>query len=182
MFSPLRGGFAAVCGLRLGEPHEPIVRRVFSNQDCFRESLGMLLWSLDAPPLETVYCRAVTRSVCPPLTIVAPGSHPPNRSISFHLVNSHQRVLALLSVPLFSYRLPLSVLEHSRPVTIILSDRPSRINVSLPTIWPGPRVVCETPPSIRASRPADDATGPASRPAPRALSWCPRRRIRRCRP
>src|SRR5215470_14570624 len=34
------------------------------------------------------FCRAVARSVCSPLTIVEPGSHPPNVSISFHLVNS----------------------------------------------------------------------------------------------
>ena len=48
-------------------------------------------------PPEAGCCRAVARAVCPSLTIVEPGSHPPNSSISFHLVNSPMRVLALLS-------------------------------------------------------------------------------------
>src|SRR5882672_5678209 len=64
-----------------------------------RESL-LIYFGVASPTTRDGCCRAVTRAVCPPLTIVEPGSHPPNCSISFHLVNSWRapRVLALLSV------------------------------------------------------------------------------------
>ncbi len=42
--------------------------------------------SLLTSPTGAGICRAVTRAVCPTLTIVEPGSHPPKISISFHLV------------------------------------------------------------------------------------------------
>ena len=45
---------------------------------------------LPHPPEPGLSCAPP--QVCPTLTIVEPGSHPPNDSISFHLVNSLVRV------------------------------------------------------------------------------------------
>ena len=79
-------------------------------------------------PPEAGCCRAVTRAVCPSLTIVEPGSHPPNSSISFHLVNSPMRVLALLSG--FYFVIDNLHSMNSSP-RIIVTDLQSRGNLQL---------------------------------------------------
>src|SRR5215469_4185272 len=74
------------------------------------------------------FCRAVARAVCSPLTIVEPGSHPPNISISFRPRQLTKVSLALLS----AIRLAVSsclLVTVQRPVLQHYVCRPECVQV-----------------------------------------------------